>query len=109
MEKCGIDLLLSDTSTKNALGRVYNGMVDLHITSLHVDFIVMDMESNFSSPIFLGIPFLGITGAIVDSKEGIVKFKFPHKKGMEHYLIKKICSQQGEVLTRYLPILKISV
>jgi hypothetical protein len=57
IEKCDIDLLISNTSTKNTLGRVDNGMVDLHITSLHIDFIVMDMGSNFSSPIIVGIPF----------------------------------------------------
>jgi hypothetical protein len=46
---------------------------------------------------------------IIDSKEGIVKFKSPHKKGMEHFPIKKIGSQQGEVLTWSLPLLKIRV
>jgi hypothetical protein len=48
MEKCSIGLLLSDDSTKKALGRVNDGMVELHITYVHVDFIVMDMGSNTS-------------------------------------------------------------
>ena len=88
-KKCDIDLLLADTSTKHALGRVNNVMVELHMTFVPVDFIVMDMGSNFSSPIILGRPFLRTTGAIIDSKEGNVKFQFPHKKCMEHFPMKK--------------------
>lgn len=89
MEKCDIDLLLADTSTKHALGRVNNVKVELHMTFVPVDFVVMDMESNSSSPIILGRPFLRTTGAIIDSKEGNVKFQFPHKKCMEHFPRKK--------------------
>ena len=60
-------------------------MVELHMTYVPVDFIVMDMGSNTSSPIILGRPFLGTTGAIIDSKEGNVKLQFLHKKCMEHF------------------------
>ena len=52
---------------------------------LHVDFVIMDMGSKTSSPIILGGPFLRTTGSIIDSKEGNVKFQFPHKKCMEHF------------------------
>ena len=89
MEKCTIDLLLADDSTKHALGRVYDIMVELHMTFVHVDFIVMDMGSKTSSSIILGRPFLKTTGAVIDSKEGNVKFQFPHKKCMEHFPRKK--------------------
>ena len=82
MEKCDIDLLLDDTSTKHALGIVNDVMIELHMTFVPVDFIVMDMGSNSSSPIILGRPFLRTTGAVIDSKEGNVKFQFPHKKCM---------------------------
>ena len=88
MQRCNIDLLLADDSTKHALGRVDNVMVELHMTSVPVDFIVMDMGSNSSSPIILGRPFLRTTCAIIDSKEG-VKFQFQHKKCMEHFPSKK--------------------
>jgi hypothetical protein len=64
-------------------------MVELHMTFVPVDFIIMDMGNKTSSPIFLGRPFLRTTGAIIDSKEGNVKFKFPHKKCMEHFLRKR--------------------
>jgi hypothetical protein len=89
MEKCDIDLLLADDSTKHALGRIDNVMIELHMTFVHVDFIIMDVRSNTSSTIILGKPFLRTTGAIIDSKEGNVKFQFPHKC-MEHIPRKKI-------------------
>jgi hypothetical protein len=59
------------------------------MTFVPVDFIVMDMRSNTSSPIILGRPFVRTTCAIIHSKEGNVKFQFPHKKCMEHFLRNK--------------------
>ena len=89
MKKCSIDLLLADDSTKHALGKIKDIMVELHMTFVPVDFIVMDMGSNTSSPIILGRPFLRTTGVVIDAKEGNVKFQFPHKKCMEHFPRKK--------------------
>jgi hypothetical protein len=85
IEKCSIDLLLADDSIKHALGKVSNVMVELHMTFVNVDFIIMDMGNKTSSLIILGRPFLRTTGAIIDSKEGNVKFQFPYKKCMEHF------------------------
>jgi hypothetical protein len=70
MEKFDIDLLLVDDCTKHALGKIDNVMIELHMNFVPVDFIVVDMRSNTSSSIILGIPFLRTTGAIIDSKEG---------------------------------------
>ena len=55
-----------------------------------VDFIVLDIDCNSSCPIILGRPFLRTIGAIIDMKEGNIKFQFPLKKGMEHFPRKKI-------------------
>jgi hypothetical protein len=85
IEKCSVDLLLANDSIRHALGKVSNVMVELHMTFVPVDFIIMDMENKISSPIILGRPFLRTTGAIIDSKEDNVKFQFPHKKYMEHF------------------------
>jgi hypothetical protein len=41
--------------------------------------------SNASCPIILGRPFLRTVGAIIDMKEGTIKYQFPLKKGMEHF------------------------
>ena len=55
-----------------------------------VDFLVMDIECDPSCPIILGRPFLRTIGAIIDMKEGTIRFQFPLKKGMEHYPRNKI-------------------
>jgi hypothetical protein len=57
MEKCSIDLLLVVDSTTKSFGKVKYVMVELHMTYVPVDFIVMDMGINSSSPIILGRPF----------------------------------------------------
>jgi hypothetical protein len=57
IEKCSIDLQLADDSIKHALGNVSNVMVELHMTFVPVDFIIMYMGNKTSSPIILGRPF----------------------------------------------------
>jgi hypothetical protein len=50
-----------------------------------VDFLIMDVECNASCPIILGRHFLRNVGAIIDMKEGTIKYQFPLKKGIEHF------------------------
>jgi hypothetical protein len=50
-----------------------------------VDFLVLYIECNASCPIILGTPFLRTVGAIIDMKEGTLKYQFPLKKGTEHF------------------------
>jgi hypothetical protein len=45
----------------------------------------LDVEWNASCPIILGRPFLRTVGAIIDMKEGTIKYQFPLKKGMENF------------------------
>jgi hypothetical protein len=47
-----------------------------------VDFLVMDVECKASCPIILGRPFLQTVGAIIDMREGTIKYQFPLKKGV---------------------------
>jgi hypothetical protein len=54
-----------------------------------VDFLVLDVECNASCPIILGRPFFRIVGAIIDMKEGTIKYHFPLKKGMKHFSRKR--------------------
>jgi hypothetical protein len=49
----------------------------------------MDVECNASCPIILGRPFLRTVGAIIDMREGTIKYQFPLNKGMEHFPIKR--------------------
>jgi hypothetical protein len=82
-------LKLDDFSIANAYGRVNNVPFELHMIFVSVDFIIMDMEGKNHNPIILGRTFLRTTGAIIDAKEGNVKFQFPHNKCMEHFPRKK--------------------
>ena len=50
-----------------------------------VDFIVLDIDCNPACPIILGRPFLRMIGAIIDMKEGNIRFQFPLRKGMEQF------------------------
>ena len=54
-----------------------------------VDFVVMDIECHASCPIILGRPFLRTVCAIIDMRDGIIKYQFPLKKGMEHFSRKR--------------------
>ena len=55
-----------------------------------VDFIVLDIDCNPTCPIILGRPFLRTIGAIIDMKEGNIRFQFPSRKGTEHFPRNKI-------------------
>jgi hypothetical protein len=50
-----------------------------------VDFLVMDVECNASCPIILGRPFLRTVCAIIDMREGTIKYQFQLKNGMENF------------------------
>jgi hypothetical protein len=38
----------------------------------------------------LGRPFLRTIGAIIDMREGTIKYQFPLKKGMEHWYVANV-------------------
>jgi hypothetical protein len=44
-------------------------MVELHMTFVHVDFIVINTRSKTFSSIILGRPFLTTAMAVIDAKE----------------------------------------
>ena len=58
----------------------------------------LDIECNASSPIVLGRPFLRTVGAIIDMKEGNIKYQFPLKKGMEHFPRKIMKSSYDSII-----------
>ena len=55
-----------------------------------IDFIVLDIDCNPTCPIIFGRPFLRTIGAIIDMKEGHIRFQFPLRKGMENFPRNKI-------------------
>src|SRR3990170_1621087 len=90
MDACSLNLHLADSTIKKPLGRINDVLILANRNYLLVDFIVLDSECNPSCPIILDRPFLRTIGAIIDMKEGNIRFQFPLRKGMEHFTRKKI-------------------
>ena len=90
LEHCYLDVFLADNAMKKPLGRVNDVFITVNNNLVPVDFIVMDIECNASCPIVLGRPFLRTVGAIIDMKEGNIRYQFPLKKGMEHFPRKRM-------------------
>src|SRR3954454_1069560 len=72
-----------DSSVKKPLGKINDVLIIVNDNYVPVDFTIMDIECEPSCPIILGRPFLRTIGVVIDMKEGISKFQFPLKKGME--------------------------
>ena len=72
------------------MGRIDDVLIIANDNYVPVDFTIMDIECDPSCPIILGRPFLRTVGAVIDMKEGNIKFQFPLKKGMEHFPRKKV-------------------
>src|ERR1041384_2816807 len=87
-EPCSFGVRLVDSSVNKPLGKI--GDVLIIVNDNPVDFTIMDIECEPLCPIILGRPFLRTVGAVIDMKEGNIKFQFPFKKGMEHFPRKKI-------------------
>ena len=85
LEQCYLDVHLVDIARKKPLGRVNDVLIMVNNNFVPVDFVILDIECNASYPIILGRPFLRTVGAIIDMRDGIIKYQFPLKKGMEHF------------------------
>ena len=72
------------------MGKIDDALIIVNENYVPVDFIIMDIECEPSCQIILGRPFLCAVGAIIDMKDGNIRFQFPLKKGMEHFPRKKI-------------------
>ena len=72
------------------MGRINDVIILANRNYVPIDFIVLDIDCNPSCPIILGRPFLRTIGAVIDMKEGNIKFQFPSRKGMEHFPRTKI-------------------
>ena len=89
LDDCSLNLHLVDSTIKKPMGRINDVLIVANSNYVPVDFILLDTDCNLSCPIILGRPFLRTIGAIIDMKEGNIRFKFPLKKGMEHFPTKK--------------------
>jgi hypothetical protein len=86
LENCYLDVHFSDIAKKKPLGRINDVLIMVNNNLVTIDFLVVDIECNSSCPIILGRPFLRTVGAIIDMKEGTIRYQFPLKNGMEHFL-----------------------
>jgi hypothetical protein len=85
LEICYVDVHLSDIAKKKPLEKINDVLIMVNNNLVPVDFLVVDIECNASCPIILGRPFLRTIGAIIDMKEGSIRFQFPLKKGIKHF------------------------
>jgi hypothetical protein len=85
LENCYLDVPLADIAKKKPLGRINDVLIMVNNNLVPVDFFVLDIKCNASCPIILGRPFLRTVGAIIDMKEGTIRYQFLLKKGMEHF------------------------
>src|SRR4051812_38774299 len=85
LEQCPFDVHLVDIAKKKPLRRVNDVLIMVNNNLVPVDFVVLDIECNASCPIILGRPFLRTAGAIIDMRDGIIRYQFPLKRGIEHY------------------------
>ena len=76
---------LYDNAKKKLMGSINDVLIMVNNAYVPVDFYVLDIEYNASCPITLGRYFLRTVGAIIDMKEGTIKYQFPFKKGIEHF------------------------
>ena len=89
-DDCSLNFHLADSTIKKTMGRINDVLIVVNRNYVPVDFIVLDIDCSPSCPIILGRPFLRTIGAIIDMKEGNIRFQFPLRKGMEHFPRKKI-------------------
>ena len=68
------------------MGRINDVLIVANRNYVPVDFIVLDIDCNPSCPIILGRPFLRTIGAIIDMKEGNIRFQFPLSKAWNTFL-----------------------
>jgi len=90
LDDCSLNLHLADSTIKKPMGRINDVLIVANRNLVPVDFIVLDIDCNLSCPIILGRPFLRTIGAIIDMKQGNIRFQFPLNKGMEHFPRKKV-------------------
>ena len=90
LDERSLNLHSADSTIKKPLGRINDLLILANKNYVPVDFIVLDIDCNPSCPIILGRPFLRTIGALIDMKEGNIRFQFPLKKGMEHFPRKRI-------------------
>ena len=74
LDDCSLNLHLADSTIKKPMGRINDVLIVANRNLVPIDFIVLDIDCNLSCPIILGRPFLRTIRAIIDMKEGNIRF-----------------------------------
>ena len=85
-----LKLHLADSTIKKPMGIINDAIIVANRNYVPIYFIVLDIDCNPTCPIILGRPFVRTICAIINMKEGNIRFQFPLRKGMEHFPRKKI-------------------
>ena len=75
-DDCSLNLHLADSTIKKPMGRINDIFIGANSNYVPIDFIFLDIDCNLSCPIILGRHFLRTIGAIIDMKEGNIRFQF---------------------------------
>ena len=76
LDDCPLNLHLADSIIKKPMGRINDVLIVANRNFVPIDFIVLDIDCNPTCPIIVGKPFLRTIGAIIDMKEGNIRFQF---------------------------------
>ena len=90
LDDCSLNLHLADSTIKKPMGRINDVLIVANRNYVPIYFIVLDIDCNPSCPIILGRPFLRTIGAIIDMKEGNIRFQFPLKKAWNTFIERKL-------------------
>ena len=88
-DDCSLNLHLADSTINKPMGRINDVLIVANRNYVPVDFIVLYIDCNPSYRIILVRPFLRTIGAIVDMKEGNIRFQFPLRKAWNIFLERK--------------------
>src|SRR3954470_23940111 len=89
-DPCSFGVRLVDSSVKKPLGKIDDVLIIVNDNYVPVDFTIMDIECKPSCPIILGRPFLRTVGAVIDMKEGNIRFQLPLNKFMNTSLERRL-------------------
>ena len=89
LEDCYLNVPLDANAKKKPMRKINDVLIMVNNTFVPIDFYFLDVECNASCPIILGRPFLRTVCAIIDMKEGTIKYQFPFKKGIEHFPMRR--------------------
>jgi hypothetical protein len=85
LENCYVDVHLYDIAKKKPLGRINDVLIMVNNNLFPLISLLWILNAMLLVQLFWEDLFLRTVGAIIDMKEGTIRYQFPLKKGMEHF------------------------